>query len=143
MDSCALWQKTGEFDPECKSLALIYPKIDFTFTKNGLSRAQQLKTCTSISVEWPTCLKPVANTAIGTLKFSNTTDSFETCFTSCKAVSLAECAYWTYNFTNNLCQFFTVLKASENTTDVLSGEKYCTGKCNYVALIYLCADKAR
>jgi hypothetical protein len=31
---------------------------------------------------------------------------------------------------NNTCQFFTIMKASAdpNITDIVSGEKYCTGQ---------------
>ena len=82
------------------------------------------------SVEWPTCLKSVANTASQALKSSSVKAKLEDCFLSCKNDLTDDCAYWTYNFTDQSCQFFTIMKASTdtNTTDVLSGEKYCTGR---------------
>ena len=83
------------------------------------------------SVEWPTCLKMVANTATQAMKSFSTVEKLEECFYNCKNALSDDCSYWTYNLTDKNCQFFSILKASTdpNITDVLSGEKYCTGQC--------------
>ena len=76
---------------------------------------------------------PKSNTAVQTLKSTFTAQSLTNCFDTCKKTPGDGCTYWTFNFTDSSCRFFSIMKEStgQNLTDVLSGEKYCGGthKC--------------
>ena len=83
----------------------------------------------SQTVEWPTCLMSVSNLADQAKKNTIDGGTFEECFQGCKAALAQDCTYWTYNFTDLSCKYYSIMSASGAATDVLSGEKYCAGGC--------------
>ena len=44
------------------------------------------------------------------------------------------CYFWTYNKTEETCKYSSILKAENGITgdDVLTGSRFCSGKCNYL-----------
>ena len=92
-------------------------------------------------VYWPTCLIPQANEAVlnryegeELKEHPKATDAktLEECMSECKGVSLEDCSYWSWNKANSTCTFRGLLKMegakSKPRLDVVTGEKYCTGK---------------
>ena len=52
---------------------------------------------------------------------------------TCKMQPEDVCYFWTYNKTEEICKYSSILKAENGITgdDILTGSRFCSGKCNY------------
>ena len=49
------------------------------------------------------------------------------------------CYFWTYNKTEEICKYSSILKAENGITgdDILTGSRFCSGKCKYFFFTFL------
>ena len=53
------------------------------------------------------------------------------CMETCKMQPEDVCYFWTYNKTEEICKYSSILKAENGITgdDILTGSRFCSGKC--------------
>ena len=79
------------------------------------------------AIYWPDCLVNKRNVAPEGKEDAGAS-TLEDCFTNCRGN--ADCDHWTFDVKDKKCQHFAVYKFEDKVDlSVVSGSKYCTGKC--------------